>query len=1108
MPAPLRLLAALLLFALALPAGAQELDGDLFEGLKARGIGPAGMSGRITDIDALESDPNHILVGSATGGVWMSHDGGVTWEPIFDEQEVASIGAVAINQSNPDILWVGTGEGNLRNSTSIGGGLYKSIDGGESWRRVGLEETQRINRIALHPNDPDIAYVAALGQLWSASEERGVYKTTDGGESFEKILYVGDSTGATDIKMDPTNPRKLFAAMWEFRRWPYKFESGGPGSGLYVSHDGGESWKEYTPEDGLPEGPLGRAVFAVAPSDPDRVYALIEAEDSVLLRSNDGGKSWTTTNSDHDIADRPFYYTELAVDPDNPNRVYNIATRVRVSDDGGDSFEPLEAIACCAPSNTVHIDVHTLWINPADGRHMIVGNDGGVSISRDRGETWRFVENLPLAQFYHIAVDDADPYHVYGGLQDNGSWRGPAELRQVGGIRNHHWQEVGFGDGFDTRPMPDNPRAGYTMFQGGMLLRWNLDSGEQRLIRPDPPDQDTTLRFNWDAGFAQDPFDESTIYYGSQFLHKSTDRGETWEIISPDLTTGNEAYWEAATESGGLTPDVTAAEFYTTITAIAPSPHNEEVIWVGTDDGRLHVTRDGGESWTSFEDELSGVEDGAWIPFIQPSPHNPGEAFIVADDHRRGDMTPYVFRAEDGGDDLERILDGDDVDGYVLSFHQDRQDPNLMFAGTEFGLWVSLDGGADWTKWTAGVPTVAVRDMTVQAREDDLVLGTHGRGAYILDDIGALRGLSEDAFETRFAVLDTTDAQQYVAKPTRESRFSGNNEFRAPNEPYGAMVTFMASGEDLPHPDDDKERARKQAQREQGQTEEEGESDSQEKKPDEKPKVTVEVADGEGAIIRTFKAPVHQGVNRLVWDLKRDGVRPMPPVDNPKIEKMLKQGLLPPGPEVPPGTYTLTLTFEEAEVSREIAVKPDPRSPYTRAEMTANYEAQLELLEMRRTMVDAVERIHHAQDDIATLMGLIEKAPSARSGAGKNGEDGEDGEKGTYADLKDQANALKKRLVELEERFRVPPKTKGIVYDADKVASRLGIVGFYLGSTLDAPSATVETYEAIGESSLESAVEELNGVLREDVPALRRAAAEAGLGLLRQAPVERGNGDE
>jgi photosystem II stability/assembly factor-like uncharacterized protein len=603
------------------------LDPDLLGGLSARTLGPAAVGGRIAAIDAVASDPNRIVIGAATGGVWISDNGGVTWEPVFDNETVASIGAIAINQSNPDIIWVGTGESNVRNSTSIGGGVFKSVDGGQSWRLMGLANSERIDRIALHPTNPDIAYIAAMGTLWGPNSERGVYKTVDGGETWQQILYVDQQTGATDIKMDPGNPDKLYAGMWQFRRWPYFFKSGGPGSGMYISYDAGKSWSQKTEEDGLPKGELGRMVFGISASEPKRVYALVEAEKSALIVSNDGGEQWSKANEEYNVTVRPFYYTEIAVDPLNANRIYNIDTRLRESIDGGKTFEFNEVINCCASGNTFHIDNHAFWINPNDSRHMIVGSDGGIGITHDRGETWRFVRNLPLAQFYHIAVDNDHPYHIYGGLQDNGSWRGPSEVWENAGIRNLHWQEVGFGDGFDTIPDPEYSRRGYVMSQGGNLSRWDLDTGEQRSIRPDPQAPDVDLRFNWNAGFAQDPFDPATIYYGSQYLHKSEDRGETWTAISDDLTS-NDPEMQTFRESGGLTYDVTAAENYTSIVAVAPSKQEQDLIWVGTDDGRVHVTRDGGQNWNRIDGRARGVPEGAWVPMIAPSPHEPGAAFV------------------------------------------------------------------------------------------------------------------------------------------------------------------------------------------------------------------------------------------------------------------------------------------------------------------------------------------------------------------------------------------------------------------------------------------------------------------------------------------------
>ena len=434
----------------------------------------------------------------------------------------------------------------------------------------------------------------------------------------------------------------------------------------------------------MPKGELGRMSFSIAAANPSRVYALVEAEKSALLRSEDGGESWATINEAYNIADRPFYYTEIIADPQNPDLVYNMATRLRVSIDGGSTFKLNPVIDCCAPGNTIHIDSHAFWINPSDTRHLISGNDGGIAISRDRGETWRFIRNLPLAQFYHIAVDKEHPYHIYGGLQDNGSWRGPSEVWLPAGIRNLHWQEVGFGDGFDAIPDPVNARAGYVMSQGGFLQRYDLDKGEQKLIRPAPPGPDTDLRFNWNAGFEQDPFDPATIYYGSQFLHKSTDRGRSWSVISDDLTSNNPDL-QTYRSSGGLTPDVTAAENYTSIVAVAASALQQGVIWVGTDDGRVHVTRDGGANWARIDERARGVPAGAWVPMITPSPHDAGTAFVVFDDHRRGDMSPHLYRVEDFGRRWTSITTGS-LSGYALSVLQDSVNPELLFLGTEFGL--------------------------------------------------------------------------------------------------------------------------------------------------------------------------------------------------------------------------------------------------------------------------------------------------------------------------------------------------------------------------------------------------------------------------------------
>jgi photosystem II stability/assembly factor-like uncharacterized protein len=1050
------------------------IDAELLQGLAARSIGPAAVSGRISAVDAVNEDPNHIVIGAATGGVWVSNNGGLTWTPVFDEQPVASIGAVAINQANPDIIWIGTGEGNTRNSTSIGGGLFKSIDGGRSWKLMGLAGSERINRIALHPRDPDVAYVAALGTLWSENEERGIFKTTDGGKTWQKILYVDNRTGGTDVKLDPFNPDKVYASLWEHRRWPWFFRSGGPGSGMYISWDGGENWTRKTGQDGLPAGELGRITFAPSAAQRGRVYALVEAEKSAMMRSDDGGESWIRTNEDYDIAIRPFYYTEVAADPDNPDRVYNIFNRLSVSIDGGKTFELNEVINCCDPSNTIHIDNHAFWINPNDSRHLIIGNDGGIAISRDRGETWRFVRNLPLSQFYHIAVDDEQPYNVYGGLQDNGSWRGPAEVWEGAGIRNLHWREVGFGDGFDTLPDPQDASRGYVMSQGGYLFTWNLASGEQAMIRPAPPEPGVELRFNWNAALAQDPFDPATIYYGSQYVHKSTDRGASWTVISGDLTSNNPE-WQTYKESGGLTYDVTAAENFTTIVSIAPSPLEAGTLWVGTDDGRVHLTRDGGQSWTRIDERARGVPAGSWVPMIAASPHDAASAFVVFDNHRRGDMKPYAFRVGDHGRSWENLV-GEVISGYALSILQDPVDPELLFLGTEFGLYISTDGGEQWFRFTAGLPTVSVMDMAIQPRESDLVLGTHGRSVYVLDDYSALRGIGDALPGDRLRLLTVTPGQQYANSPTTSTRFTGSGEFRGSNEPYGALVTFAASGNDLPHPDAETERRRAVAAAG-------GNGDAKDGKAD-PAKIEMTVRDASGQVVRRQKFPVQQGVNRIVWDMRRDGVRPPPGPETPSLEDGL-----PGGPEVPPGDYTIELSLTAKDEERvtstgQARVLGDPRSSIPPAERERRYQALLTLQTLAESAVTSIEQIVRARSDTDTVINLIDqrKQPGAEPDE-------------TLLALSDQADMIHKRLNELEALFRVPPKTKGITYDDDKVLNRIGMAQYYVGSRHAAPSTTAAQYVAVAEQSLDEAQAVWNDFLAGELADFGRAVQAAGIGL-------------
>ena len=1013
----------------------QSLDVEKLSAMEARSIGPAGMSGRVTAIDARADEPDVIYAGTASGGLWRSNDGGIHWTPLFDDQPATSIGAVAVNQDNPDVIWVGTGEGNPRNSKNPGTGLYKSIDGGETWTRLGLDDSRSIHRIHLHPDESGVAYIGVQGAPWGENEQRGVYKTTDGGETLEKVLYVDEKTGVADLVMDPENPNKLFAAMWEYRRWPWFFESGGVGSGLYMTHDGGETWDEITHEDGLPKGELGRMGLAIARSNPDRVYAYVESKNNALYRSDDGGDSWRMMNDDMEqIGGRPFYYADLRVDPKNENRVYSLHQIVTKSEDGGKSFEPF------IPFSEIHPDHHAWWIHPEDPSYMIDGNDGGMAITRDRGESWRYIENLPVAQFYHINVDNGIPYNVYGGMQDNGSWRGPAYVWRSGGIRNSYWEEIMFGDGFDAVPDPEDNTTGYAMWQGGNLVRWDVNTGQGELVSPQPPEGEE-LRFNWDAALAQSPHDPATIYYGSQFVHRSPDRGQSWEIISPDLTT-DDPEKQRQLESGGLTYDVTEAENFTTITAIGPSPVQEGVIWAGTDDGQLHVTRNGGASWTNVVDNIEGVPDTTWIHQVKPSSYDAGTAVVVFDNHRRNDWTPYVYRTTDYGESWTRLADADDVEGYALSFIQDPEERDLMFLGTELGLYFSADRGDTWHEWTHGYPTASTMDLAIQEREADLVVGTFGRAAYVLDDLRPLRALAREGpqvLNDSLRAFETPDAHLALMNQAPGTRFAGDAFFEGENRPYGARLSYVVT----PPASDT------------------GEAASGEE-------VTIEIVD-DGSVIRTLSGPAEAGLNRTTWRLRRKGVRG-PTTSKEAAEKRDEE---PAGPEVVPGTYTVRYSYNDHVDSTTVTVKPDPRVEGMRAAQDDKLELYDRLMSVTEAATKAADRLREARRTTSQIDDVLGD---------------QDDEAATTA--KDKGKAMRDSIKALMQEVE-GKDVQGIRRDPSVVSSRLGVARFYLGSSVRAPDQSDRRALERAEKRVQRFLDGVNQFFADDWPAYRKAVTEA-----------------
>ncbi len=895
-----------------------RLDSAVLGAIEARSIGPAAMSGRITDIVAVPADPypRIIYVGTAGGGVWKSTDGGLTFRPIFDDH-VQSIGSLALDPQHPDTLWVGTGEINVRNTVSVGDGLYRTRDGGKTWEHLGFRESERIARILVHPRDSHTVYVCVLGHLWDDHPERGVYQTTDGGQTWKRILYVDETTGCVDLEMDPQEPNVLYAAMWQVRRWPWFFRSGGPGSGLYKSTDGGKHWRKI--HRGLPKGELGRIEIAIAPSRPNRLYAIVEAKKTALYRSDDMGESWTQVSDAFGIQARPFYLAALQVDPQDYKRVYNPSYTLFVSRDGGKTFDTVMGADITSFAMAVHPDHQALWIHPRNPAVIILGTDGGVYISYDRGVHWRFVTNLPVSQFYHVSVDMRTPYWVCGGLQDNGAWCAPSETLDTGGVRNKHWQNVGGGDGFYAFFDPRDPNIVYYSWQGGHLQRRHLNTGEVRDIRPLPPPGDPPYRFNWNAAVALSPNHPGRVYIGAQFLFRSDDRGDHWEKISPDLTT-NDPEKQRQFESGGLTIDNTTAENHCTITSISESPLDSSVIWVCTDDGNLQITRDGGQTWTNVVDRIPGLPPHTWCSHVEASRHVMGRAYVTFDGHRTGDMRTYVYRTDDFGATWVSLVT-DELEGYAHVIREDVVNPDLLFLGTEFGLFISIDGGQHWVRFTGKFPKkVAVRDLVVHPRDHDLVIATHGRGIYIVDDITPLRHLTPDLIRKDVAILPGRPV--VLRQPAPLQDFPGDTAFAGKNPQHGATITYYLKKRHIFGP------------------------------------LRIEILDAQGEVLRTLPTTKRRGINRVYWDLR---LKP------PKLPAT--PGLVPFfawGPTVPEGTYRVRLVRGDTVVEGALVVRADPLAAHSPADRRARHALVMRLyrmLEDMAFMLDTVQSLRQQVQD-------------------------------------------------------------------------------------------------------------------------------------------------
>ncbi len=941
-------------FLIAPPVSSQSPTqvADVANALSWREIGPTIMGGRVSDLAVVESDPATFYVGTATGGVWKTTNAGITFEPLFDGEATASVGDVTVAPSNPNVVWLGSGEPQNRQSSPWGNGVYRSTDAGRTWQHLGLENTHHISRIAVHPTNPDVAYVAAMGHLWGANPERGVYKTTDGGRTWQHVLFVDDNTGAIDLAMDPNDPQTLFVAMYQRQRKAWGFNGGGPGSGIHRTTDGGANWVELTR--GLPEGDKGRIGLDIYRRDGSFVCALVEADArgpgagfgnagpgevrNGVYCSTDRGESWehrSTTNN------RPMYYSQIRIDPNDPQRIYLGGSDLFRSSDGGRNFTNDAA-------DGVHLDHHALWINPANSEHLLLGSDGGVSVSWDRSDNWYQFRNLPLGQFYEIGVDMRDPYHVCGGLQDNGSWCAPSDTWSNQGIRTRDWYNVGSGDGFFTVMHPTDPTIMFAESQGGNLTRVDLVTNERARLRPiGRPGADGALpdlRWNWDTPVVLSAHDPNVVYIGSNMLFRSADLGQTFEAISGDLTWAIDRDTLSIMGVRGGEPQMSRNDgqsSYGNLTAIAESPHDASVIYTGSDDGRVQVTRDGGASWTDVTANVRDLPRHTYVTRLVASHGQPGTVYAAFDNHRNDDFAAYVYVSRNWGGEWQRITNGLPATS-VNALTQHPENERLLFLGNEVGVYVSVDAGQQWVRMASNLPTVPVDDIKIHPRENDLVIGTHGRGIWILDDVTPLERLAPDVVASNAFVFPVRRATSYNMY-TPQGWTPGIYE--APNPEPGARIRYYLSS---------------------------AVSD-----------LTLRITDATGQPIRELDAPGDAGLNEVIWDLRL-------------VENDASGEPMDPGPRVLPGTYIVQVTTGSDVVQSEVTVRLDPRVEMGRRDLMARHLTMMEsyrlsgpvdraeeALEEMGERVDAVEALlrddapQTLRDDVAALRASIDELSEA-----------------------------------------------------------------------------------------------------------------------------------